>query len=250
MNFEWGSGKIIYQETPWNDKSLNGKSLEILSIDCLEDFLVNLINEFCSQKAKEYYVLISYRISATASDLKMALFLDGFITVEHTLDVISFGLDYNKIEKIAIKFPVEVDILKSDEVIEVEFLAENIFSFGRFYEDPFINRVEASNRSKNWISDLIKQEAKIKVLKKRGVVVGFMAYKISNNKVDLILGGVKANFRHLAYGFWANILLEFRGMSEIKTVISSTNIDVLNLYSYFGFKFTNPRLGMHKHLFR
>jgi hypothetical protein len=126
-------------------------------------------------------------------------------------------------------------------------LAEE-YKFGRFYEDPFIEPSKATDRSRFWIGDLINQKAIIKVLKKKNIVVGFKAYKVNDKRADLILGGLIEEYIHLAYGFWANILLNIKDVNEIHTLISSSNIDVLNLYSSFGFKFENPQLGFHKHL--
>lgn len=75
-----------------------------------------------------------------------------------------------------------------------------------------------------------------------------MAYRVTDKRATLILGGLKEKYRHLAYGFWANILLYIKDVKEVHTLISSSNIDVLNLYSYFGFRFENPQFGFHKHL--
>jgi len=248
MEFKSKYGTVYYQDTPWNTKSLKGKSLEIESIESSIDGSINLISEFCIEKYKESYLLIASRIAASQIDLKKIYFLCGFITVEHTLDVSAFGLDSRKVESISNKFPVNVEDYTNEDIIEIENISAGEFKFGRFYEDPFIAPLTATNRSKFWISDLINQKATIKVIKKKNIVVGFMAYKVKGKRADLILGGLKEKYRHLAYGFWANILLNIKDVNEIHTLISSSNIDVLNLYSYFGFRFENPQFGFHKHL--
>ena len=248
MEFNSKYGTIYFHDTPWNTKSLKGKSLEIESIESSIEDSVNLISEFCLQKSKESYVLIASRIAATELDLKKIYFLSGFITVEHTLDVSSFGLDLKKIESISNKFPVNIENYTNENIIEIEDISAGEFKFGRFYEDPFIEPLKATERSRFWIGDLINQKATIKVLKKKNIVVGFMAFKVKDKRADLILGGIKEKYRHLAYGFWADILLNINNVNEIHTLISSSNIDVLNLYSYFGFRFTNAQFGFHKHL--
>jgi len=248
MEFKSKNGIVYYQDTPWNDKSIDGKSLEIESIASSREDSVNLINEFCTQKKKESYLLIASRIDASQIELKKIYFLCGFVTIEHTLDVSSFGMDLKKIETISNKFPVNVEDYAKENIMDIEDIAAGVFNFGRFYEDPFIEPFKASNRSRFWIGDLINQKAIIKVLKKKNIVVGFMAYKIKGSRADLILGGIKENYRHLAYGFWANILLNIKDIKEIHTLISSSNVDILNLYSYFGFKFENAQFGFHKHL--
>lgn len=248
IKFQSSYGAVYYHETPWNNKSINGKSLEIDLIESNIDDSTNLISEFCLQKSKESYVLIASRIAATQIDMKKTFFLCGFVTVEHTLEVSSFGMDLKKIENLHKKFPVIVEDYSIDNLLEIEDIAAGDFTFGRFFEDPFIEPIKARNRSKFWISDLISQQATIKILKKKEIVVGFMAYKVRDNRADLILGGIKEKYRHLAYGFWANIFINIKDVNEIHTLISSSNTDILNLYSYFGFKFLNAQFGFHKHL--
>jgi len=248
MEFTCKYGTVYYHDTPWNTKSIKGKSLEIELIESSIDDACNLISDFCTQKSKESYLIIASRISASQIDLKKIYFSCGFITVEHTLDVSAFGLDFKTIESIFNKFPVNVEDYTNDDIVEIENISTSEFNFGRFYEDPLIERSNAINRNRFWIGDLIEQKATIKVLKKNNIVVGFMAYEVKDKRADLILGGLKEKYRHLAYGFWANILLNIKDVNEIHTLISSSNIDALNLYSYFGFRFENPQFGFHKHL--
>jgi hypothetical protein len=241
-------GIVHYHDTPWNSKVLKGNSLEIDSIESDSENLIEIITEFCIHKAEQRYVLIASRISASLIDLKKAYFGSGFLTVEHTLDVLIFGLDLEKLSFIANKFPVIVEDYDEIDIVEIEVMAEFGFNHGRFYEDPFIQVDAARNRNRNWIKDLISQNASIKVLKKKNNIVGFMAYIIHDDKANLVLGAVKEDFRHLSYGFWANVLLDLKDVKEIHTLISSSNTDILNLYSYFGFRFKNPQFGFHKHL--
>lgn len=248
MEYRSNDGIVYFHDTPWNTIALQGKSLEIDLIEPITENTKNIIFDFCTQKSKESYLLISTRISASLNELKKIYFQCGFITVEHTLDVVSCNLDLEKISNISNKFPVIVEDYSIDNITEIEDISELEFNYGRFYEDPYIHPTISKTRNKNWIADLINQQSTIKVLKKKNVVVGFMAYKVQDDKVKLILGGVKENYRYLAYGFWANILLSLKDVKEIKTLISSSNTDVLNLYSFFGFRFENPQFGLQKHL--
>lgn len=241
-------GTLYYHDTPWNFNALQAKSLEIDSVDSTIENTEKLLNEFCEEKAKEGYKLIASRISVTQKDLKKAYFSLGFITVEHTLEVACFNLNTEKINSIANRFPVIIEDYTQDDISELENISQEAFSFGRFFEDPFIDLSIAQKRNKFWIKDLISQKATIKVIKKKNIAVGFMAYKRQNNRVDLILGGVTENYRHLAYGFWANVLSSLENTNEVHTLISSSNIPILNLYSYFEFEFGNPQFGFHKHL--
>lgn len=248
MEYESKYGTVFYHDTPWNTKALTGNSLEIEKIETTKDKMINLISDFCFQKSKSNYVLIASRISASSIFLKGVYYQSGFVEVEHTLEVSSTGLNMERLSFIANRFPVTIEDYSLCDIPELEAIAASEFKHGRFYEDPFINIKTAENRNRHWILDLVKQKATIKVLKKKNNVIGFMAYKIKGDRVDLILGGVKEKHRHLSYGFWANVLIGLKDIKVIHTLISSSNTDVINLYSYFGFKFENPQFGFHKHL--
>ncbi|MEQ9288859.1 MAG: hypothetical protein RIG77_18195 [Cyclobacteriaceae bacterium] len=248
MKYVSKNGVIHFHDTPWDTKVLNGKTLEIDFIEASNGNAKNIINQFCELKFRESYVLISLRIPAYSTELKKALLQSGFITVEHTLNVSTHGLELNKIQHILNRFPVRVGDYNTNDIDEIESISELEFNFGRFFEDPLIHRKVAQKRNKNWVRNLVNEGAIIKVLKKGDIVAGFMAYKLVDDRVNLILGGVKNSYSHLAYGFWANILFNLREVKGIQTLISSSNIDVLNLYSYFGFRFEKPQVGFHKHL--
>lgn len=243
-------GEITYHLTPWNSRVLNGSSLEIdeiLSAKENEEYL--LINDFLRTKENEGVALIAARISAVDNVKKKALLDNNFYIVEHTLEVVNYQLDRQKIELLCNRFPVTVAELDIMDLEDVSNIAYSEFNFGRFFEDPYISEMQARDRNKFWIQDLVDLECKINVLKKKNKVVGFMAYKVKNQVAELILGGVKEQYRHLSYGFWANTLLHLSEYKEIKTLISSSNVDVLNLYSFFAFKFGNPQFGFHKRFF-
>lgn len=248
MEYNSKYGIVHFHDTSWNRKSLKGNSLEIDLVKSTSENTLQLINEFCIQKSKEQYILIASRIPATSIELKKTFFQAGFVTIEHTLDVSTCSLDCEKIAFIANRFPVIVKDYSVKNISEIENISAFEFNFGRFHEDPFIHKTIAQNRNKHWISDLITQNASIKVLMNKNDVVGFMAYKIKDNKVNIVLSAVKENYRHLTYGFIAIVFLGFKDSKEIYSLISSSNIDVLNLFIYFGFRFNNPRFGLHKHL--
>lgn len=248
MEYNSKYGKIYFHETPWNSRPLNGRSLQIEAVESNEENSIKLLKEFCDEKTKESIVFITARITADQLYLKKAYFLSGFITVEHTIEVSSFGLDFEYIEDIAKKYPVDVEDYAENDISDIERISADEFRFGRFHEDPFIGIVKATERNRYWIGDLVNQKATIKVLKKKDNVVGFIAYEINDKRAVLLLGGVEEKYRHLAYGFWANVLMEMKNTEEIRALISSSNKDIINLYSFYGFKFVNPQFGFHKHL--
>ena len=79
-------------------------------------------------------------------------------------------------------------------------------------------------------------------------IIGFMILNHDGNEVDLLLGGMHSDFRHLSYSFWNRVFNEYkdRGVRKFNTTISAANIPVVNLYSRFKFKFSQALYGFRK----
>jgi hypothetical protein len=75
-----------------------------------------------------------------------------------------------------------------------------------------------------------------------------MSLKYTDKTINLEFGGVDSNFSHLAYSFWYRIFkqLESENITHINALISANNIGILNLYSFFDFKFKNSYMGYRK----
>ena len=102
-------------------------------------------------------------------------------------------------------------------------------------------------RNSNWIDDL-RKKSKVLVGEYDGVVFGFMALKANNLIVNLELGGVDSKYSHLAYSFWYKIFeyLKNENNLSVNALISAHNISVINLYSFFDFKFKESYIGYRK----
>jgi hypothetical protein len=105
----------------------------------------------------------------------------------------------------------------------------------------------AKLRNSNWIDDLSKK-SKILVGEKDNVIFGFMAFKNDEPYSSLELGGVNFVYSYLAYSFWYRVFeyLKNKNIKSVRAMISAHNLNVINLYSYFGFKFTNSYIGYRK----
>ena len=81
-----------------------------------------------------------------------------------------------------------------------------------------------------------------------GVVFGFMALKSNKQIVNLELGGVDSKYSHLAYPFWYAIFEHLKNENNlsVNALISAHNISVINLYSFFDFKFKESYIGYRK----
>jgi hypothetical protein len=84
--------------------------------------------------------------------------------------------------------------------------------------------------------------------KKNGKVFAFMSYKIINTEVEFELGGVDSDYSYLAYPFWYRVIMYMKdkNLIKIKALISASNLNIMNLYSHFGFKFSDSFLGYRK----
>lgn len=246
--YEHKYGIIEYHDTPWNSRVIGGDSLEIDSVMPEEGYGALLLEDFSSFMAKEGYRLFSVRIDANEQGLKKMYAEAGFHVVEHTLEAVSNRLDTGRLALFADRFPVAIEDYCEDDITQLKEIARSEFRFGRFFEDPFIDAEMAQRRNDLWIEDLVRQGATIKVSRKEGRVIGFIAYFLRDGKVNLVLGGVRSEFRFFAYSFWTRVLLSLKDFSEIRTLISSSNLNVINLYSNLGFRFDNPQFGLHKHI--
>jgi hypothetical protein len=248
LTFSNEKGSIEYYNTPWNSRIIGGESLEICSVDYTDKTGPALLSDFSSLKSSEGYKLLSTRIPATSRELKKLYNESGFHIVEHTLDIVSNKLDIEKLQTLSRIFPVTIEDYKPDDIGQLQEIAESQFRFGRFFEDPLIDPELARERNRLWIEDLIKQGARIVLSRKDKKVIGFIAYKVIDNKANLILGGVRSECRFYAYSFWTQVLLTLKDVAEIRSLLSSSNINTINLYATMGFRFDNPQFGFHKHL--
>lgn len=248
QQFECEYGVVEFQETPWNTKNLGLLSLDIKKVIPKGLNGIGLLNSFCSYQKNEGFKIITLRIDSVERAMKEWLYFVGFICVEHTLDVKLYSPDVTSLKTIIDRFPVEITDFKLDDTDIIKNMSGEVFRYGRFFEDPMIDEVLAIQRQTKWVDDLIDENAIIRILKSKVNYAGFMAYTFSEEQAVLNLGGVRKGFRHLSYGFWARILLELADSKCITTTISSSNTDIINLYSHFNFQFANPKFGYHKYL--
>ena len=170
----------------------------------------------------------------------------GYISVETSLYV-NNTIKNIKTNSFLEKFSFSIRECTIDDIDIVKGIASNDFNYGRFFEDAMIDVNSAKIRNSNWIDDLLKK-SKVLVGEYDGKVFGFMSLKYTNKTINLEFGGVDSNFSHLAYSFWYRIFkqLDIEGITHVNALISANNIGILNLYSFFDFKFKNSYVGYRK----
>ena len=240
---------IIYHDTPWDARVLGCRTNEIKEIVfSSEELLHKLIIEFEEFCINENYLFTNTRINPDDKILRKVLSDQGFFNTE-TSSLIERNINNLKQDDIIKKVNFNIREYKPEDFEEIQSIAFDEFSYGRFFEDPYISIENARIRYKNWVIDLLTS-SKIIVGEINSTVFGFMAFKVEGSDANIMLGGVKSNYAMFSYPFWYKFFLELNIKFEIKNVsalISASNIRILNLYSYFGFKFSKTFFGYHKH---
>ena len=121
------------------------------------------------------------------------------------------------------------------------------FDHGKFHEDPLISRKAANLRNTNMVKDLTSSYT-THVGRVGSNILGFMILDCNNDSIELLLGGIHPDYRHLSYAFWNRVFYEYKskGVKKVTTTISAANIPVVNLYSRLGFKFNQSLYGFRK----
>lgn len=240
-----------YQLTPWDTKSLGFKTAELFDLDSFdtEQNLKEILVSTEKKLKKELVAFVYTRIKAQNHIAKKLLQEKGYYFAESSMSVIK-----NKIQKfVPVKCP-KIDYINFEVqyATELKQIAKNSFDYSRFHEDPYIDKNFARNRYYNWIDDLIDQNRDIKVAKKGNKIIGFSIQetKVEENKSKLILAGCARGSEIFVKSLWNEILIynQSLGISNIETIISSSNIGVMNVYNYFDFKTENTFFGFHKFL--
>ena len=241
------SNYIKFDNTEWNSRVIGYNTNEIYSMqfnsDINSEILLGEFEDYCEQNEIKY---TSLRINPKHEDKKYLLEVFGYANVETTI-LVNNNIKNIKQNNVLDKFKFIVREYTDSDIEQIKSIASTQFNHGRFFEDPMISNDIAKVRNLNWIDDLSKK-SNILVGEKDGIVFGFMAFKSKDGVTNLELGGVNFMYSHLAYSFWYRVFeyLKNKNILSVNAMISAHNLSVINLYSYFGFKFTESYIGYRK----
>lgn len=211
-------------------KELNYNNKKILEAH------INSIDDLCDIDLNKYNIVKVF-ISPDKVDENI-LYQNSFVFGDRTLDV---SIPLSKIEGIE-KF-VRLPILEtSDYKQEILEIAQNSFSYDRrFHLAPKYNQDLANLVLEDWVEGL--DQVLVCLFKEKPI--GFLALKERNSKTLFVhLAAVNEKYRMTgaAMALYAKAILiaKERGYSSLDGRISSQNTAVMNLYSYFEAKFSNP----------
>lgn len=132
------------------------------------------------------------------------------------------------------------------QMAAVRSIAGEAFVDDRFHVDHNCDRERADRRYQLWVDDLFRdRDVRFHALILRKLPIAFMA----SSAGDLLLAGFARKYASAGLGqyFWLSVLqdLNAAGVQSVSTVISTSNIPILNLYARLGFRFREPRSTFH-----
>lgn len=235
---------IKYEEAPWDGAPLAMSAYNITEYktdsETNADILINTFDN--AFKDIEYS---SVRVDSRDVLQLKALGKAGFHMTEIAMKVTGVLSKLDIDNTLFDKFTFEKASVKDYDTIAR--YAVRYFNHGKFHEDPLISRTSADTRNINMVRDLTDKYETF-VGRVGDKVIGFMILNQDNSTVELLLGGMHIDYRHLSYAFWNRVFSEYKNKAVKKfiTTISAANIPVINLYSRFGFKFSQALYGFRK----
>lgn len=241
---------IDYIHTPWDTRAFGFKTAELQINSAINGKEFNTLYLDLEKQLKEDDIKFVYtRIDAQNFSLRKAIQEQGFYFAESSLAIVR-----NKVQKFEKeKFPsINYLAAMDSDVGIIKEIARSSFHYSRFHEDPQLKLERSRDRYFNWVDDLVKQNATIKVAKVGNNLVGFNIQKEDHSKQEssLILAGCADGKQLYTMSLWNEIIHDNKnmGMKKIKTLISSSNINMFNLYAHFDFKVSDTYFGFHKFL--
>jgi GNAT superfamily N-acetyltransferase len=249
---------LVY--VPWETRNLGIQSFA-LSEYFIENPDEELLRDTLQKKKQEYgSIFVQVRLGKQYLPIAPIIERNGFYFVESTLvPYTSLKKNSRFVEFIRDRRPfvpsrydaadlvfVLLDKRSKDDCRKIREIAAESFSDDRFHIDAKCSKEVADRRFVYWVDDLLGDDAVIfNVLEHRGDATGFMARRGDN----LILAGFAPQYINSGLGeyLWFAVLqdMQEQGIVQVRTLISSNNTAVLNLYVRMGFKFKDPAATFH-----
>ncbi len=189
---------------------------------------------------------------AGPTDRKAAglLYSSNFMLVDTTLQATLARLHKATLPKPTLSFRS----MQSQDLAEVERIADTAFQFGRYHTDPCFPAVLARRRYVHWVKNAFTTPDggdRMFILGQPGEVSGFFHLVVRGDLGDLRLAAIdpRISTGGRGYELYLNALHALRncGVRRVTAKISAANTAVLDIYTTFGFRFSKPRLIFHWH---
>jgi hypothetical protein len=241
---------ISYILTPWDSAVFKVKTAEIVfeetKVYSYEE-ISQSFNEIEEKLAEETIEFCYTRVNSNDIRLKKLLFEKNFYFAESSLEISKLKVQKFESKKLP---ALKLEVAQQIDIHHIKEIANSSFDFSRFHEDPYIELDLAKARYENWIDDLVKQNVIIQVAKVNDEIVGINIQKFNplKKEVSLILCGCKKGAELYVLSLWNEIISYNKeaGTRKISTLISASNTNMANIYSYFDFKINKTLFGYHK----
>lgn len=133
-----------------------------------------------------------------------------------------------------------------EHIFEV-IMRGNVYTTDKIALNPEYGKLIASKRYVNWIKDVLQfQNGHVAIISKQDVDVFVQVYKVTGDRMDMILGNTMVN--NLGAGAIGYIgkyrLIQDLGVKEIRTHVSSNNLQSMRMMEQFGMKATGAEYVM------
>jgi ribosomal protein S18 acetylase RimI-like enzyme len=245
---------------PWETRNLGTQSFA-LTEPFLDDPNKKILREALQEKIEEYgRIFVQARLGKQHLSVAPIIERSGFYFVESTL------VPYSHLKKnqrladfvndrrafVPQRFaPDKLDFSLLDKGNQeyqqrVRDIAAESFTDDRFHIDLNCRNELADRRYVFWVDDLFADDSTLfYTLDYGSETIGFMICRGEN----LLLAGFARSYVNSGLGeyLWLAVLqdMQERGIVQVRTLISSNNTPVLNLYVRMGFKFKDPAATFH-----
>ncbi len=147
-----------------------------------------------------------------------------------------------------------VRLAQPEDQAEVERIAEHAFRFGRYHIDPRFPKQDADRRYRIWLRNAyatLGPKSVMIVLGEVGHLKGFCHVNLEGNVAHITMIAIDLALQHGTAGMELCVgvveELQKRGIRKMRGKISASNLGILNIAAYFGFRFSQPMAAYHWH---
>lgn len=247
FNIETSSLSLEAMIVPWDTDILGFPVGQINNIKLKGNILVQkLPTDFITWREKQRLKIISCRTKH--NNIKETMFLEecGFRFVEMV-----YPVTLNDVYKVNLPETVMLETASEADLDEIQSIAQEVFSTGRFNIDPRLGTELGGRRYAKWVFNSFNN-AKHQIIKASvsNQIVGFFVLEYTGQ--DMVywhLTAIASRFHGQGFGnrVWQGMLMKHQkeSLKKIQSTISAHNFPVLNLYAKLGFKFESPMMTFH-----
>lgn len=146
---------------------------------------------------------------------------------------------------------LNVEAINDNDRERLNGIAESIFTFGRFHNDPELGPALGNLRYSRWIRNSLNDSSLMtyKIESDSQMVAFFVSEEGADASIYWWLNGMLPEFagKGLGKNVWTAMMAHHskNGMARVHTSISSHNTPILNLYASLGFRFPEPLATLH-----